>query len=94
MAMRSTTNVVSCTTLYRFMTKMEHSMNSSRYFSTNGDGGKGGVLDDKERAQETVFIQKMERERLQKQKAQMDKETAEKGKDAADKKSKDETQKD
>ncbi|XP_074312395.1 uncharacterized protein LOC141647922 [Silene latifolia] len=64
-----------------------------RYFSTSS-GGKGGVLDDKERAQETIFIQKMERERLEKQKLKLDKENAEKGKEAAEKKSKDEIQKD
>ncbi|KAK9735145.1 hypothetical protein RND81_04G186500 [Saponaria officinalis] len=88
MAMRSASSVVSRSTLGRFMSNSH----LPRYFSS--DGGKGGVLDDKERAQETVYIKKMERERLEKQKAQMDKENAEKGKDAAEKKSKDEARKD
>lgn len=55
-----------------------------RYFS---DGNKGRVLSEEERAKETVYIQKMERERLEKMKKKVEKEKSEKGDVAADKKS-------
>lgn len=55
-----------------------------RYFS---DGNKGRVLSEEERAKETVYIQKMERERLEKMKKKVDKEKSEKGDVAANKKS-------
>ncbi|KAJ1699691.1 hypothetical protein LUZ63_008203 [Rhynchospora breviuscula] len=44
-----------------------------RYFSD----GKGRVLSEEERAKETVYIQKMERERLEKLRKKMEKEKAE-----------------
>ncbi|XP_051202240.1 uncharacterized protein [Lolium perenne] len=49
-------------------------------------GGKGGVLKEEERAKETVYIQKMERERQEKLKKQLEKEKAEaeKAKSGAD----------
>ncbi|KAH9620057.1 hypothetical protein KSS87_001580 [Heliosperma pusillum] len=74
MAMRSASRIVTVSSIGRL----------PRYLSTSS-GGKGGVLDDQERAQETIFIQKMERERLEKQKLKLDKENADKGKQAADK---------
>ncbi|KAK7343377.1 hypothetical protein VNO77_12061 [Canavalia gladiata] len=53
----------------------------SRFYSD-----KGRVLSEEEQAKENVYIQKWERERLEKQKQQSDKVKAEKDKDAADKK--------
>ncbi|EEF46603.1 uncharacterized protein At2g27730, mitochondrial [Ricinus communis] len=54
----------------------------TRYFSD----GKGRVLSEEERAAENVYIQKMERERLEKLKQKADKEKAEKNKESAEKK--------
>ncbi|KAJ4836856.1 hypothetical protein Tsubulata_030735 [Turnera subulata] len=51
----------------------------TRYFSD----GKGRVLSEEERAAENVYIQKMERERLEKLKAKEAKEKAEKEKGGA-----------
>ncbi|XP_027367224.1 uncharacterized protein At2g27730, mitochondrial [Abrus precatorius] len=53
----------------------------SRFFSD-----KGRVLSEEEQAKENVYIQKWERERLEKQKQQSDKAKAEKDKDTSDKK--------
>ncbi|CAN0900609.1 Uncharacterized protein At2g27730, mitochondrial [Linum grandiflorum] len=58
------------------------STDSTRYFSD----GKGRVLSEEERAKETVYIQKMERERLEKLKLKAEKEKAEKDKETAEKK--------
>ncbi|GKV39742.1 hypothetical protein SLEP1_g47468 [Rubroshorea leprosula] len=60
---------------------MESTRGSTRYFSD----GKGRVLSEEERAKETVFIQKMERERLEKQKKHAEKEKLEKEKGSAEK---------
>lgn len=61
---------------------------SSRFFS-----GKGKVLSEEEQAKENVYIQKWERERLEKQKLAGDKGKAEKPTDNADNKKPDGTQK-
>ncbi|KAK9153656.1 hypothetical protein Sjap_001136 [Stephania japonica] len=61
-----------------------------RYFSD----GKGRVLSEEERAAENVYIQKMERERLEKQKARAEKERAAAEKEKSEKKSESETHKD
>ncbi|KAK7280530.1 hypothetical protein RJT34_25594 [Clitoria ternatea] len=53
----------------------------SRFFSD-----KGRVLSEEEQAKENVYIQKWEREKLEKQKQQADKVKAEKDKDSSDKK--------
>ncbi|XP_061363965.1 uncharacterized protein LOC133307471 [Gastrolobium bilobum] len=47
---------------------------------------KGRVLSEEEQAKENVYIQKWEREKLEKQKQDSDKARAEKAKDTADKK--------
>ncbi|GLT50069.1 hypothetical protein SLA2020_235810 [Shorea laevis] len=52
-----------------------------RYFSDS----KGRVLSEEERAKEAVYIQKMERERLEKQKKQAEKEKLQKEKEGAEK---------
>ncbi|CAL0300269.1 unnamed protein product [Lupinus luteus] len=54
----------------------------SRFYSSD----KGRVLSEEEQAKENVYIQKWERERLEKQKQQGDKVKSEKDKDTADKK--------
>ncbi|KAK7269714.1 hypothetical protein RIF29_22448 [Crotalaria pallida] len=54
----------------------------SRFYSSD----KGRVLSEEEQAKENVYIQKWERERLEKLKQQADKVKSEKDKDAADKK--------
>ncbi|XP_019427681.1 PREDICTED: uncharacterized protein LOC109335892 [Lupinus angustifolius] len=54
----------------------------SRFYSSD----KGRVLSEEEQAKENVYIQKWERERLEKQKQQGDKVKSEKDKDIADKK--------
>lgn len=61
---------------------------SSRFFS-----GKGKILSEEEQAKENVYIQKWERERLEKQKLAADKAKAEKPTDNADNKKPDGTQK-
>ncbi|XP_004497137.1 uncharacterized protein [Cicer arietinum] len=53
----------------------------SRFYS-----GKGKILSEEEQAKENVYIQKWERERLEKLKLQNDKAKAEKDKDTTDKK--------
>ncbi|GAB2276893.1 hypothetical protein Dimus_011604 [Dionaea muscipula] len=53
-----------------------------RYFS---EDGKGRVFSEEERAAETIYIQKMERERLEKAKLKADQEKAEKEKEHAGK---------
>ncbi|KAG8651029.1 hypothetical protein MANES_07G086800v8 [Manihot esculenta] len=60
---------------------MESTRGATRYFSD----GKGRVLSEEERAAENVYIQKMERERLEKLKQKAEKEKAEKEKESADK---------
>ncbi|KAI3994511.1 hypothetical protein MKX01_012768 [Papaver californicum] len=50
-----------------------------RYFSD----GSGRILGDEERAAETIWIKKMEREKLEKMKQKLDKEIAEAEKKAA-----------
>ncbi|OIT22707.1 PREDICTED: uncharacterized protein At2g27730, mitochondrial-like [Nicotiana attenuata] len=85
MAMKS---VVSRCGLRRLMESSSVAQRSSisglRYFSD----GKGRVLGEEERAQETIYIQKMERERLEKAKQKAEREKAEKEK--ADKKAEEE----
>ncbi|GFP88836.1 hypothetical protein PHJA_001027300 [Phtheirospermum japonicum] len=74
MAMRS---VVSRSELCRLMEgSWRSSASSLRYFSD----GKGRVLGEEERAQETVYIQKMEREKMEKLKKKAEQEKAEKDK--------------
>ncbi|KAI3458817.1 hypothetical protein Pfo_015480 [Paulownia fortunei] len=74
MAMRS---VVSRIGLCHLMEgNWRSSASSLRYFSD----GKGRVLNEEERAKETVFIQKMERERLEKMKKKAEQEKSEKEK--------------
>ncbi|KAL6005283.1 hypothetical protein ACLOJK_005846 [Asimina triloba] len=51
---------------------MEASRRSSRYFSEE----KGRILSEEERAAENVYIQKMEREKLEKMKLKAEKEKA------------------
>ncbi|KAI5575520.1 hypothetical protein POPTR_010G240401v4 [Populus trichocarpa] len=60
---------------------MKSTRGATRYFSD----GKGRVLSEEERAAENVYIQKMERERLEKLKLKQEKEKAEKEKQGADK---------
>ncbi|CAI0442398.1 unnamed protein product [Linum tenue] len=65
---------------------MDSTRAATRYFS-DGNVGKGGrVLNEEERAKETVYVQKMERERLEKQKQKAEKEKAEKEKHNTEKK--------
>ncbi|XP_077232102.1 uncharacterized protein LOC143866512 [Tasmannia lanceolata] len=59
---------------------------SSRYFSD----GKGRVLSEEERAAENVYIQKMERERLEKLKLKTEKEKKAVEKEKSEKKAEDE----
>ncbi|KAJ9159751.1 hypothetical protein P3X46_025230 [Hevea brasiliensis] len=59
---------------------METTRGATRYYSDS----KGRILSEEERAAENVYIQKMERERLEKLKRRAEKEKAEK--DSADKK--------
>ncbi|KAL7107943.1 hypothetical protein ABFS82_06G084400 [Erythranthe guttata] len=74
MALRS---VVSRSELCRLMeSSWRSSASGIRYFSD----GKGRVLGEEERAQETVYIQKMERERLEKLKKKAEQEKSEKEK--------------
>ncbi|KAK7822225.1 uncharacterized protein At2g27730, mitochondrial isoform X1 [Quercus suber] len=60
---------------------MESTRGATRYFN---DGKR--ILSEEERAAETVYIQKMEREKLEKMKRKAEKEKAEKGNESADKK--------
>lgn len=63
------------------MTRLMDSTNRgalSRFLSD-----KGRILSEEEQAKENVYIQKWERERLEKQKQQAEKTKADKGKDAA-----------
>ncbi|XP_012065741.1 uncharacterized protein At2g27730, mitochondrial isoform X2 [Jatropha curcas] len=60
---------------------MESTRGATRYFSD----GKGRVLSEEERAAENVYIQKMERERLEKLKQKAEKEKAAKEKESAEK---------
>ncbi|XP_050208763.1 uncharacterized protein LOC126659515 [Mercurialis annua] len=57
---------------------------ATRYFSD----GKGRVLSEEERAAENVYIQRMEREKLEKLKQKAEKEKAEKYKESTQKKPK------
>ncbi|KAJ0103695.1 hypothetical protein Patl1_05870 [Pistacia atlantica] len=75
MAMRA---VVSRLSLTR---SMESTRGATRYFSDD----KGRVLSEEERAAENVYIQKMERERLEKLKQKAAKEKLEKDKQGSDK---------
>ncbi|XP_044462149.1 uncharacterized protein At2g27730, mitochondrial [Mangifera indica] len=61
---------------------MESTRGATRYFSD----GKGRVLSEEERAAENIYIQKMERERLEKLKQKAEKEKLEKDKQGSDKK--------
>ncbi|KAH9769100.1 hypothetical protein KPL71_011866 [Citrus sinensis] len=61
---------------------MESTRGATRYFSDD----KGRVLSEEERAAENVYIQKMERERLEKQRQKAEKEKLQKEKEGADKK--------
>ncbi|GAB4836242.1 hypothetical protein Ancab_001157 [Ancistrocladus abbreviatus] len=88
MAMRSAA-VISCSSLSRLMEGAARRTSSSasavpRYFSTDGKGGR--VLSEEERAAENIYIQKMERERMEKMKRREETEKAEKAKESADKK--------
>ncbi|KAL0008091.1 hypothetical protein SO802_009593 [Lithocarpus litseifolius] len=60
--------------------QMESTRGATRYFSD------GRILSEEERAAENVYIQKMEREKLEKMKRKAEKEKAEKAKESADKK--------
>ncbi|KAG9459007.1 hypothetical protein H6P81_003515 [Aristolochia fimbriata] len=60
---------------------MEASRRAVRYFSD----GKGRILSEEEKAAENVYIQKMERERLEKMKAKAEKEKAKAEKEKAEK---------
>ncbi|KAL7147089.1 hypothetical protein ABFS83_06G084700 [Erythranthe nasuta] len=74
MALRS---VVSRSEMCRLMeSSWRSSASGIRYFSD----GKGRVLGEEERAQETIYIQKMERERLEKLKKKAEQEKSEKEK--------------
>nr|AFK34242.1 unknown [Lotus japonicus] len=59
---------------------------TSRGAFTRCFSDKGKILSEEEQAKENVYIQKWERERLEKQKQQADKARAEKDKDSANKK--------
>ncbi|XP_042055256.1 uncharacterized protein LOC121799819 isoform X2 [Salvia splendens] len=59
---------------------MEGNLASSTYTLRYFSDGKGRVLSEEERAKETVYIQKMERERLEKQKKKAELEKTDKGK--------------
>ena len=76
MAMRSALSRLSV------VRSMESTRGATRYFSSD----KGRILSEEERAAENVYIQKMERERLEKLKKKAEKEKAEKEKESADKK--------
>ncbi|XP_022746140.1 uncharacterized protein At2g27730, mitochondrial [Durio zibethinus] len=78
MVMRSALSRFSTASRYR---SMESSRGAVRCFSD----GKGRVLSEEERAKENVYIQKMERERLDKMKKKAEKEKAEKEKEGAEK---------
>ncbi|XP_016447486.1 uncharacterized protein LOC107772502 isoform X1 [Nicotiana tabacum] len=72
MAMRS---VVSSSGVRRLMDGSgRSSVSGLRYFTD----GKGRVLSEEERAKETVYIQKMERERMEKAKLKAEREKADK----------------
>ncbi|PON70299.1 F1F0-ATPase inhibitor protein [Parasponia andersonii] len=75
MAMRSALRLTGLTR------SMETTRAATRYFSD----GKGKILSEEERAAENIYIQKMERERLEKLKKKAEKEKAEKEKEHADK---------
>ncbi|XP_020212246.1 uncharacterized protein At2g27730, mitochondrial isoform X1 [Cajanus cajan] len=77
MAMRS---VVNRGSVSRFMDSTNRGA-FTRFFSD-----KGRVLSEEEQAKENVYIQKWERERLEKQKQQSEKTKADKDKDPAHKK--------
>lgn len=67
---------------FKVTRSMESTRGATRYFSD----GKGRILSEEERAAENVYIQKMERERLEKQKQKAEKEKLQKEKEGADKK--------
>ncbi|KAK9912152.1 hypothetical protein M0R45_036025 [Rubus argutus] len=60
---------------------MESSRGATRYYSE----GKGKILSEEERAAENVYIKKMERERMEKQKQKAEKERTDNEKETADK---------
>ncbi|KAJ4720574.1 putative F1F0-ATPase inhibitor protein [Melia azedarach] len=60
---------------------MQSTRGATRYFSDD----KGRILSEEERAAENVYIQKMEREKLEKLKQKAEKEKLEKEKESADK---------
>ncbi|KAK6929051.1 Mitochondrial ATPase inhibitor [Dillenia turbinata] len=64
---------------------MEGSGRSAAFFPRYFSDGKGRVLSEEERAAENVYIQKMERERLEKQKQKLEKEKAAAEKEKLDK---------
>ncbi|XP_057778658.1 uncharacterized protein At2g27730, mitochondrial-like [Salvia miltiorrhiza] len=66
---------------------MEGNLRSSTYSLRYFSDGKGRILSEEERAKETVYVQKMERERLEKLKKKAELEKAEK--DKSDKASED-----
>ncbi|XVE68592.1 hypothetical protein DITRI_Ditri09bG0080700 [Diplodiscus trichospermus] len=78
MAMRSSLNRFSIAARYQ---SMESSRGAIRYLSDD----KGRILSEEERAKENVYIQKMERERLEKLKKKAEKEKAEKEKEGVEK---------
>ncbi|XWS08138.1 hypothetical protein CRYUN_Cryun41cG0054600 [Craigia yunnanensis] len=78
MTMRSALSRFSTATRYR---SMESTRGRIRYFSDD----KGRVLSEEERAKESVYIQKMERERMEKLKKKAEKEKAQKEKEGAEK---------
>ncbi|XP_040991605.1 uncharacterized protein At2g27730, mitochondrial isoform X2 [Juglans microcarpa x Juglans regia] len=81
MAMRSALNRI------RFSLTVTRSMESSRGATRYFGEGKGRILSEEERAAENVYIQKMEREKLEKLKRKAEKEKAEKAKENTEKKS-------
>uniref|UniRef100_A0A803N8C0 ATPase inhibitor n=1 Tax=Chenopodium quinoa TaxID=63459 RepID=A0A803N8C0_CHEQI len=80
MAMRSAATGASRSSLHRIMDGAARRSSLFARFSSDGR-----VLSEEERAKETVYIQKMERERLEKLKKKQEKEKAEKEKEGAEK---------
>ncbi|KAJ6798222.1 Uncharacterized protein M6B38_214050 [Iris pallida] len=64
---------------YQSVIRMDQGRGAYRYFSED----KGRIFREEERAKEAVYIQKMERERMEKLRKKMEKEKAEADKAAA-----------
>ncbi|XP_057550802.1 uncharacterized protein At2g27730, mitochondrial [Amaranthus tricolor] len=89
MAMRSVARMASSSSLRRVVEGVSPRASFFACYSSDGRGGR--VLSEEERAKETVYIQKMEKERLEKLKQKADKEKAQKEKEASEKKADGET---